>query len=390
MKIRIFSFLIMTITALVMYGCGGGGGGAVDTTTTVSGVVSKSQVSGATITIYAIRSGAVDRSAALGSFGPTLATGAYSINIGNYTGPILVEARGGTYLDEASGNTLDISGLANGLRAVKANAAGSVSVALTPLTEMAASDILAAPSIDEPTISRHNTEIANLFGVSDIIGVLPVNAAATPGSATQAQIAYGLALATISQYIQQTPGATLGSAVATLGADQPATQTLVDLVAARNAFIGSAQNKTGVTGNTAATAIVLKLSTTGTLATANSIGGIQVTINLPPGVSVANVAGDASAAVTATGVAADSTSGAGFADAILGQPATLKLLVVKTSGFGTGEFATVNLIKTAGSVVTPAHFILTGFKAASGVVDANGNLGNALSGLAPVFVASFQ
>lgn len=392
MKIRVFLLLISAITALVIGGCGGGGGGGGGgSSTTVSGVVFKGPVSGSTVAVYAIRNGAVDRTTPLGVFSPTPASGAYSINIGTYSGPVLVEALGGTYLDEATGASGDISGLAGGLQVFVADASGAVSANPTALTKMAANDIFLAATIDAATINRHNTEVGNLFGVSDIVGTVPVNAAAaTPAGASQAQIDYGLALAAVSKYLQLHPGVTFGTALTTLGADTPTNQTLVDLAAARTAFISAPENKSGVTGNTAATSITLKLSTAGTLAVANSIGGIQVTINLPPGVSIANIGGDASSALSASLLTTGATIGAGFVDAVAGQPATVKIVVTKTSGFGIGEFATVTLTKTAGSVVTPAHLILTGFKAVNGVIDANGNLGNALSGVTPAFTATFQ
>lgn len=390
MKIRVLGFLLAAVAALVMAGCGGGGGGGGDASTSVSGVVSKGPVTGATVAVYAVRNGAVDRSVPLGVFSPTPASGAYSINIGTYTGPILVEALGGTYVDEASGAVSDISGLSGGLQVFVANASGAVSANPTALTKMAANDILAAATIDAATINRHNGEIGSLFGVSDIVATVPVSATSAPSGASQAQIDYGLALATISTYIQQHPGATLGTAIATLGADTPSDQTLIDLAAARTAFIGSLANKSGVTGNTAATSMTLKLSSTGSLATANSLGGLQVTVVLPPGVSIAAINGDASAAVQASGVTTGATVGASYTAAAGGQPAKVVLVLARTSGFGLGEYATLTLTKTAGSIVTPAHLVLTEFKAANGLIDANGNLGNSVSGVTPAFSVTFQ
>lgn len=392
MKIKAISLLITALTALTLWGCGGGGGGGGSTSTTVSGIASKGPITGATVVVYAITAGA--KGAALGSFSPTPASGSYSVNIGSYTGPVLVESTGGTYTDEATGATLQTVGV---LRAFADNATGATSVAVTPLTEMAAVNILAAGTITPASIKTGNAAIANTFGVSDIIGVLPVNAASAPGSATTAQIDYGLALATLAKYMQ-TKSFTLVQAMTALGAATPSAQTLVDLAAARTAFIGSAQNLSGVTGNTASTTITLKLSTKGTLAVANSIGGVQLTLNLPVGVDIVNTAGVADPTkVVASGVAVVTTAeqAAGVTNVVggsyaAGTPSTVTVIVTKQqTGFGIGEFATVTLRKTNGSVVTPAHIVVTGFKAVNGVVG-NGELGATIDGVEHSFTAAFN
>jgi hypothetical protein len=383
MKIKVISFLITALTAVIIGGCGGGGGGsAASTATTVSGVVSKGPVTGATVVAYAITGGA--KGAEVGRFTPTLAGGSYSINIGAYTGPVLLESTGGTYTDEATGTTLKPVGIV--MRAFVENAAGVTTAAVTPLTEMAAVNILAAGTVTPASIKTENAKIAAVFGVTDIVGVLPANAGAAPGAASTAQINYGLALATVSQYMSaQVQPYTLGQAVAALGSATPAAQTLVDLAAARSAFISSARNLSGVTGNVTATSITLKLSTQGILTAPNTIGGVEVIINLPPGVSIVNTAGDASAAVAASGVAVTgSTTGANF---VAGAPNTVKVIVVKQPvGFGIGEFATVTLAKTSGAVVTPAHFFISGFKAVNG---GDVNPGATLTGLDSSFTATF-
>ncbi len=384
MKIRMISFLITALVTVIIGGCGGGGGGSTASNdTTVSGVVSKGPVTGATVVAYAITGGA--KGSEIGRFTPTLAGGAYSINLGAYVGPVLLESTNGTYTDEATGTTLKPVGIV--MRAFVDNAAGSTSAAVTPLTEMAAVNILAAGPVTAAAIKAENAKIAAVFGVTDIVSVLPANAAAAPGAATTAQINYGLALATVSQYMAaQAQPFTLGQAVSALGSAAPSAQTLVDLATARSAFIGSVRNLSGVTGNTAATSITLKLSTKGTLTAPNTIGGVEVIINLPAGVSIVNTAGDASAAVVASGVAVTgSTVGANL---VAGAPDTVKVILVKQpAGFGIGEFATVTLAKTNGSVITPAHFYISGFKAVNG---GDVNPGAVLTGLDSAFTTTFS
>ena len=111
------------------------------------------------------------------------------------------------------------------------------------------------------------------------------------------------------------------------------------------------------------TSAVLKLSTTGTLPTGTSLSGIGVAIDLPSGVSVSTDATGAvsSGVVTASGVAvAGSIATPLYTPATGATPATLKFVLVSTSasGFGAGEFATVNCKIAPGSFPKSDDFSL--------------------------------
>lgn len=393
MNIRYLLALTVSLSLLALYGCGGGGGGSsTPVATVVSGVAAKGPISGGTIRVFAIQNGVVNP-APLGS-GTTGTDGSYAVNIGTYTGPVLVDVTGGNYTDEATGNTLPL-GIT--LRAIIPLAAGNVSTAVTALTEMAAQKILAPGTpFTDAAIRAANSDIGALFGVTDIVGTLPVDVTTTASAAAPApRREYGLALATVSRYMLNA-GRSLGQTVTDFSG--PVTgQLLIALDTARTTFIQSVSNKSGITGNTTASKVTLKISSTGTLTPPARIGGVEVVVNLPPGISVPlidAVTGEVDpAAVFISGVAVTTGTNAPqftarFAPATATSPATIKLVLVNIAGFVTGEFATLNLNKTIGSVATPAHFVLTGFTAVDSVLT-GGSLGGAIPGITSTLTASF-
>jgi hypothetical protein len=104
----------------------------------------------------------------------------------------------------------------------------------------------------------------------------------------------------------------------------------------------------------------MKLSTQGTLPDGISIGGIDVTVNLPPGVTVKadKTTETIPGVVVSSGVAKDATIVAKFTPAADGAPAKVRIALLKLSGFGTGEFATV-LLDIAGPPPAGSDFSTT-------------------------------
>jgi len=122
---------------------------------------------------------------------------------------------------------------------------------------------------------------------------------------------------------------------------------------------------------------VLTLSTQGSLPPGSAIGGIEVTVILPPGVAAKadKTGATMDNAVVVSGVAQGALSAAKFTPAAGTAPARVGLALVKTTGFGIGEFATLNLD------ITGALPRLTDFSTASmSVSDTNGT---AITGLTP-------
>ena len=103
-----FGFLAVTGLALSLAACGGGGGGGSGggttppppVTGTVSGTAVKGPVSGGTMTAYALSNGAMGAKIASATTG---ADGSFSLSMGSYAGPVMLQMTGGTYTDEATG-----------------------------------------------------------------------------------------------------------------------------------------------------------------------------------------------------------------------------------------------------------------------------------------------
>jgi large repetitive protein len=117
---------------------------------------------------------------------------------------------------------------------------------------------------------------------------------------------------------------------------------------------------------TAATGGELKLATAGM---PNTIAGIDLTVNLPAGVSVNadSVTGETTSGVVAiSGAAAGSNNlvSAKYTPASNGAPSRLRIIVISASGFSLGEFLTVRFDQTAGtSLPEPAAFTVANFSA---------------------------
>lgn len=369
MKIRVIGSLFLVFAILFTFGCGGGGGGA-PATTVISGVASKGAVSGATVTVFAITGGA--KGTPLGQPATTSTTGAFSIDIGPVTGPVLVEVTGdGRYTDEATGSVKSIQGTT--LRAVVPNATlGTVSVAVTPLTEVAAMRM--NNNYQAATIAEANAAVGLLFGVSDIIATQPADAN------------YAVALGTVSHYMQDTvqdlPAALADFKTAIDAATPAATANplLAALVTARNkALANTAANPGGIGAPVGATTATVKLSTKGTLPAGTKIGSIQLNVILPTGVTVTTDATPAivAASLTLSGVA-DVTTTTGAQKIIAGSftpasgsisPAKATIGLANTDGFTTGEVATLKCNVAAQSRIPASSFLMTGLE----VLDPAGN-----------------
>ncbi|WP_322061703.1 hypothetical protein [Paraburkholderia sp. J63] len=153
-------------------------------------------VSNGTVTAYKIVNGT--QGAELGS-ASTDSVGDYSVNLGSYTGPVLLQLSGGTYVDEATNGNVALS---IPIRAAVANAAGTMTVSVTGLTEVVVESALADPGgLTPPNIQKENNAIKTELGF-DPETTLPISAlAAPPSSATTLQVDYGSYLAGLSQYV---------------------------------------------------------------------------------------------------------------------------------------------------------------------------------------------
>ena len=135
------------------------------------------------------------------------------------------------------------------------------------------------------------------------------------------------------------------------------------------------------------TTAVLKITTQGTLASGTQIGGLDVTITLPTGVTVKSVTSppetDSGVVVTSGVAATNSTMLSTYAAATSASKGKVHVLLANSNGFGTGEFMTVNCNIASGSTPTASDFSLSGFIAK----DVNGVI---INGLTPGITATFQ
>lgn len=393
MKLKILISLGMSLAALALAGCGGGGTAPANTTT-ISGLASKGPINGGTVKVFAIRNG--QQAEQLGQSALTDAGGRFNVPVGAYSGPAVVEVTGGTFADEATGLSMSLNSSTFLRTAVPDTTAGATTtVAVTPLTELAYRKAKGAGTFTTASINDANNAIADTFGLTDIVNILPV-----AGGATADQKNYAFALGVFSQLVKDDPNTagdhpeevlervlnTLGDEVERNG--NLSVDDIIRLATAVTNFKSSGNDRSGgAISIIIPTTGLLKISTAGT---PNTIGAIDMIVNLPAGVTVSADAtsGEASAGVvTVSGVAAAGSNKqalAKFTAATATTPAQLRIGLINTTGFGLGEVVTIKFDRDA-VVAFPsvADFSVTGFTASG--VD-----GAALSGItvAPVSIGA--
>lgn len=369
MKIRNLIVPILCLAATALSGCGGGGEGAPSTI--VNGLASKGPIRGGTVDVYAIRNGVPD-STPLKS-GNTDDSGNYSIDLGSYQGPAMVKVSGGTFTDEVSGSSV---GLNIQLEAVVSNVStGTNKVAVTPYTDMASklAKYDGGGAYSAAAIEGAKSKTAALFNLTDIIATMP------DSSGSDDEKKYAAACGTISQLANDSRGTgqslddSLSNVMAELedemehsGGLSDDSMTRIDTAATTFSNSGKSPAPVPVVSPTRG---VLKMSTTGN---ENIIGAIDLTLRLPAGVTVnadpttGEVTGGA---VTVSGVAAVGSSKLVVGKYIpaAGTPAQLQISLINATGFGLGEFLTINFVMAAGATF-PARatdFSVTSFSAKS-------------------------
>lgn len=244
--LKVFGFLLPVLFLLTA--CGGGGDAPPgDGGTTVSGLASKGPINGGALNIYQVNADG-SQGNSLGST-TTGVDGTYSVNIGSYSGNIIVEVTGGDYTDEAT-----VATVSNGtLRAVVAGVNSDVTVAVTPLTEIAAEKAAQMVGIfTSINIIAANNIVSNMIGGVDIISTLPADVT-DPSSSSASSDAqnYGLMLAGISQMVDGSPSYTDVSECVTAIVDDLSDSVLntvgSEITTSLDVFIVSGNNVTGLT-----------------------------------------------------------------------------------------------------------------------------------------------
>ncbi|GFE62103.1 Ig-like domain-containing protein [Geobacter sp. AOG2] len=204
-------FTLLALLTFALYGCGSGD---FSSGTTVSGMGAKGPVSGGKVAIFSVTTSAhIGKQLATGT---TSASGAFSADLGGYTGAIFATMSGSSasYTDEATNTTQTLGSTRLHAAAVVATP-GPFNLAITPFTELAYQK---AATLKPADITTANTLISNQFlAGSDIISTLPANIQSTAPAVTDPdKIKYSLALATFSQLISG--GTSIDDGIAQLSA----------------------------------------------------------------------------------------------------------------------------------------------------------------------------
>jgi hypothetical protein len=206
MKHPVFTAVALLGSSLFLFACGGDGSammtGPTPAVGTVSGSVVLGPVSGASVRAYAVTGGTMG--AQLGS-GTTDSAGNFTISIGHHAGPLMLQASGGSYSDEATGTVMTMQPgdeLACAIPSVAADAT-TTGVQVTPLTSMAqALGQHMSGGMTAANAAAANAGVGNYFMVSDILMTMPMDpsVAGSGAGATQDMRDYGMAIAAMSQY----------------------------------------------------------------------------------------------------------------------------------------------------------------------------------------------
>lgn len=226
---RIAAALLAT-AGLLLAACGGssssgtssgdGGGGATPTTPTTSGTLSgtatKGPVANATMTAFALTNGAKGAQLATAT---TDAQGHFTMDMGTYAGPVLVEMHGGAYIDEATGATMPMGSADVMTSAMPGFGAGSsATIMVTPLTSMAQTMAQGmAGGMTDANLTAANGAVGSYFAVSDILHTMPMDplVAGSGTGASQDMKNYGMSLAAMSEYARTLGMTTTSSGMVT-------------------------------------------------------------------------------------------------------------------------------------------------------------------------------
>lgn len=221
----LLTVVLGALSTTVLVACSGSGGdGSASTsvtTGTISGTATKGPVSGATVRAYAINNGV--KGGQLGS-AQTDATGNFTMRVDPYSGPIMLQLHGGSYMDEARGtrmNMLDADVMSCVVPSISVTAGSAATgIQITPLTSMAhAWAEHMAEGMTSANITTANMRVgAAYMGLGmDILMTHPIDPTVV-GSANGASIDaknYGMILAAMSQEAHQLGMTTSSSAMIT-------------------------------------------------------------------------------------------------------------------------------------------------------------------------------
>lgn len=172
------------------------------TKSTISGTVFNGKMESATVAAFAINGGAMGAQIAATT---TDAQGDFTMSMGSYSGPVMLRASGGRYIDEATGSAMTMGAADAMTTVITTMASGSTmsGVMITPLTSMAQ---LRAQTMSggmtDANIVAANAAVGSYFMAGDILHVHPMDPLSAGSAATASTDAkhYGMVVAAMSQY----------------------------------------------------------------------------------------------------------------------------------------------------------------------------------------------
>jgi len=264
----------------------------------MSGTAFMGAMHSGTVTAYAVSGGAMGVPLDSATLDPA---GDFTLALGAYSGTVMLEVTGGSFMDPATGTTMTM-GTGDILRSCVASfdpAATTTGVRITPLTSMA--QAMAQGMVGGMTaanVGTANADVGSYFMVDDILGTMPMDptVAGSTGAATVASRNYGMTIAAMSQYAHTVGMTGPSSAMVTAMADDasdgvmngmmgstPITMTgmgggmmggggmmsttagTTGLATAMSTFAGSSMNRSGVTATDMQNLVDKLAASTGTI-----------------------------------------------------------------------------------------------------------------------------
>ena len=253
MKKQFTTLLMVLLAGILLTGCGSGGGNSKKNASNstgflIYGIASKGPIKVGFVTVHALDTTGTPG----GLLGTTITAddGSYAVDIGTYTGNILVEVKKGTYIDEATiDEATQVVKTNESMRAAVTQVKGSAVVMVTPFTEIA---VRKAGALTTDNIENANALAGTMAGGADIIGTRPANVlnAEECANAASYEIDYGLALASLSSMVKEGHVASIPDAMAKISEDLKDGKLNdhgVHLKDSLLAFLNNPNNQSGVT-----------------------------------------------------------------------------------------------------------------------------------------------
>jgi hypothetical protein len=208
----------------------------------VSGKAFNGEMSQGMVTAYAVNNGirgAQIASTALDS------SGEFSMSLGSYAGPMMLQVTGGRFTDEATGTTMNM-GASDVMTAVMTSIASGAQlsgICITAVTSMAQTRAAAmSGGMTDANITAVNTAVGNYFMMSNLLTTRPIDmtmaGSGTASGVTQDQMNHGAAIAAMSQSATRLGMTTTSSAFVTSMMNDAADGTM-------NGMMGSTQISMG-------------------------------------------------------------------------------------------------------------------------------------------------